>query len=1487
VLLTVLIALVLGLMPVGVAAADTEPRGTGNVCDPPFVSAFVDIAGSAHEANVLCMADYGLTQGTGDGTTYSPRRAVTRAQMATFVARWIEHYGQTTLGDPGYVLPVSPARFDDIPDGFVHDENIHKLAAIGVTQGITVSSFGPQQSVTRGQMATFISRAASYLETGQATPASQPPRTPHDLFPDDDGSVHEANINALASVGIVAGYSDGTYRPGAPVLRDQMATFVMRTYDWAAFVGLGVPEPGTIAGIVSDATRQHPIAGATVTVSGTVYAATTQGDGRYEITDVTPGTYTVNVTATGYDPGTRAGVVVAPEAVTVVDFDLTPRAIDPGEDAGTIAGIVSDATSQHPIAGATVTVSGTAYAATTGADGRYEITDVTPSTYTLTVTATGYDPATRAGVVVTADEVTVVDLDLAPSAQVFDHELTVRLNWQNQYREIEGRFGGVDDYAAYHLDPNGAGQATFRWDDGPDTVVVEGETTLTARATTFTLHEGALDEEAPVALTLTAPSFLGESSDPPTADDRGVYRYSLGGTVADAALVAALDEAVTGNGLAGWYVSVQSTLNPDGEVRGQLGSASVTDGGLAGIVPIYRFVEFHELGEGTNTGEEQTSFNLLFDSWIDFAGVTGKERPQPEDFVMTRQRGADTEELEILRVRGNNPDWQPYPKPDIRLHLDTHDVIEDGDIVTVELLDSGAAKLLPYGRNATADDVTDSWRTRCTHVISVLAMTSEPCGTPPQAGLSDYEVTAIESAPHRAQQFTVTIEEPGLPAGDELWIDLIDVSHDGLVDYGESTWTATVDGVEVGTAEFWEYEEVERFQTVWEPFLGFSHTDANPVAGELVLSGTGIDGSDAAVHGEDTSYDTYVVRHDTGRADYTEIEVKHVPQPTITLEPADAVVLAESGASLAVTATYTDVDDVPVDGAELRLWAEQGERPNIVEVPLGTATTVGDGTATVTYTYDGRAVALGDPLIDTLRAELLEDRFVDARTTVSWATGVATNESSGATFHDLNDAVVEAEVGDTITAVGAFTSVYGLPRGDRVSVRTANLTLQAGPAGASLRGAFDVRASGVTVAGFDVEHGGSMEYAFRVEGAGITISDNVIDANGADGFRVRDAWRAVAGRSATISGNVIRGAAIAIDVDNRDQVPDLIVDLTIEDNLFEDNEVGIHYNADGGTPSITGNRFEADGDSNVYVRDATAAEVLDLDASLAGNDYDPEGEILGRSIVPIDPTHVPSMVRVVEHGAGTGNMYSVVEYTRGVACDGNEAEVGSQFGLDRGEAQTPNRVGVDVECGYDGNPSLIKIEWDGNPSFPNAITYTEHATATYRIRNEHALDGGGFTDALSPQTIGSPFPKPVDEAPVYGAVYLDLGAATIDGRWFTQGQEVFPVGLRVSIANRSEVPEGGLSLWFEGARPDEEGFIPGETICEELFTEVSCTTIMNAFVDNDRFTDNTQFLTDATLQVSSDAALGVWQLRFWVVGAGTNQPFFSDTFAIEIIAPRE
>ncbi|MCP3885865.1 MAG: S-layer homology domain-containing protein, partial [Propionibacteriaceae bacterium] len=77
----------------------------------------------------------------------------------------------------------------------------------------------PNANVTRGQMAAFLTRALNL-----------PPQDT-DTFTDDDGSVFEANIEALATAGITKGCNPPTndrYCPDANVTRGQMAAFLYR-----------------------------------------------------------------------------------------------------------------------------------------------------------------------------------------------------------------------------------------------------------------------------------------------------------------------------------------------------------------------------------------------------------------------------------------------------------------------------------------------------------------------------------------------------------------------------------------------------------------------------------------------------------------------------------------------------------------------------------------------------------------------------------------------------------------------------------------------------------------------------------------------------------------------------------------------------------------------------------------------------------------------------------------------------------------------------------------------------------------------------------------------------------------------------------------------------------------------------------------------------------------------------------------------------------
>jgi hypothetical protein len=143
-----------------------------------------------------------------------------------------------------------------------HADNIAALAERGVTKGCNSAGtlYCPSDSVTRGQMATFIVR--SLQERGVPIPENAP-----DAFEDDDGSTHEANINALAAMGVVKGGTDGRYRPNEPVNRAQMASFLQRGFELTEVEG----------NRFSDVSGTHMVAINTIAAAGVTLGCDAEG----------------------------------------------------------------------------------------------------------------------------------------------------------------------------------------------------------------------------------------------------------------------------------------------------------------------------------------------------------------------------------------------------------------------------------------------------------------------------------------------------------------------------------------------------------------------------------------------------------------------------------------------------------------------------------------------------------------------------------------------------------------------------------------------------------------------------------------------------------------------------------------------------------------------------------------------------------------------------------------------------------------------------------------------------------------------------------------------------------------------------------------------------------------------------------------------------------------------------------------------------------
>ncbi len=174
------------------------------------------------KTQIEACAAAGIVSGYDDGT-YRPGLAVSRDQMAVFVAR--------ALAQGDDKVPEGPATpsFADVPTGYWAYRYVEYAKAQKVVEGYGDGSYGPLLPVDRGQMAVFMARAIVPIDQRPGLPDYLPPQTPS--FPDvsqDFWAYKE--IEFIKQEHVTAGYSDGCYHPEYSCNRDQMAVFVARGF---------------------------------------------------------------------------------------------------------------------------------------------------------------------------------------------------------------------------------------------------------------------------------------------------------------------------------------------------------------------------------------------------------------------------------------------------------------------------------------------------------------------------------------------------------------------------------------------------------------------------------------------------------------------------------------------------------------------------------------------------------------------------------------------------------------------------------------------------------------------------------------------------------------------------------------------------------------------------------------------------------------------------------------------------------------------------------------------------------------------------------------------------------------------------------------------------------------------------------------------------------------------------------------------------------
>ena len=189
----------------------TMPAGKVSV-EASFAKAaatsFVDVPANAYFADAVKWAvDKGVTNGLSD-TMFGPYESCTRAQIVTFLWR--------AAGSPE---PKTASSFTDVPVSTYYAKAVAWAVENGITNGMTETTFAPNETCTRGQSVTFLHRVLKGTASGSTN------------FTDvaSDAFYADATSWAVAN-NVTNGTSNTTFSPNADCTRAEIVTFLYRAY---------------------------------------------------------------------------------------------------------------------------------------------------------------------------------------------------------------------------------------------------------------------------------------------------------------------------------------------------------------------------------------------------------------------------------------------------------------------------------------------------------------------------------------------------------------------------------------------------------------------------------------------------------------------------------------------------------------------------------------------------------------------------------------------------------------------------------------------------------------------------------------------------------------------------------------------------------------------------------------------------------------------------------------------------------------------------------------------------------------------------------------------------------------------------------------------------------------------------------------------------------------------------------------------------------
>jgi hypothetical protein len=194
---------------------------TYSVGEDVYETNFEDLASHWAKADIELLVHHGIVSGATE-TEFQPNRSITRAEFAALIVRALEL-------DP----TASTVEFTDVDSSAWYADTVTAATYAGIIGGYEDSTFRPNATITREELAAMVVRALNFVDVDAAVTADEEAELLAS-FTDADQIVWAHNEIAVAlNAGLINGVTDETIGASSEATRAQAAVILKRFLDLA------------------------------------------------------------------------------------------------------------------------------------------------------------------------------------------------------------------------------------------------------------------------------------------------------------------------------------------------------------------------------------------------------------------------------------------------------------------------------------------------------------------------------------------------------------------------------------------------------------------------------------------------------------------------------------------------------------------------------------------------------------------------------------------------------------------------------------------------------------------------------------------------------------------------------------------------------------------------------------------------------------------------------------------------------------------------------------------------------------------------------------------------------------------------------------------------------------------------------------------------------------------------------------------------------